>query len=95
VCRFSPASMSLRPELDGQIDVSDQTSFACDLYRAVAEHFHRITALTGQVSKYSDHRSFGVVAERLVDLVTNYKFCSHRESSNPSAARLCSALRPK
>jgi hypothetical protein len=29
---------------------------------------------TGQVRKYSDDRSFGVVAERLIDLVTNCKF---------------------
>ena len=39
----------------------DWTAFACDLYRAVAEHFHRVTVLTGQVGKYSDHRSVGVL----------------------------------
>jgi hypothetical protein len=40
----------------------------------VAEHFHGITVLTGQVGKYSDDCSFGVVAERVIDLVTYCKF---------------------
>jgi hypothetical protein len=37
----------------------------------MAKNFYRITLLTGQVRKYSDDRSFGVVAERLIDLVSN------------------------
>lgn len=45
---------------------------------AVAEHFDRITAFTGRVLKYGDDRSLGVVAERLIDLVTNCKFQSYR-----------------
>jgi hypothetical protein len=52
----------------------------------VAKHFHRITVLTGQVGKYSDDRSFGVVAECLIDLVTNYRF---EAMATPSAAMLC------
>jgi hypothetical protein len=60
--------------LEGKIAVRDQTALACDLYCAVAENFNRITMLTGQVRKYSDDRSFGVVAERLIDLVSNCKF---------------------
>ena len=63
----------------------DKTAFACNLY--LAQHFHRITALTGQFRKYSDDRSFGVVAERLIDLVTDCKFKSHGEP-NPSAHAL-------
>jgi hypothetical protein len=54
--------------------VGGQTTFACDLYRAVAEHFYGIPALAGLIPEYRHHRSFGVVAERLIDLVANYKF---------------------
>jgi hypothetical protein len=40
----------------------------------MAKNFNRITLLTGQVRKYGDDLSFGVVAERLIDLVSNRKF---------------------
>jgi hypothetical protein len=60
--------------LEGKVAVRDQTALACDLYCAVAEHFNRITVVTGQVRKNCDDRSFGVVAERLIDLITNCKF---------------------
>jgi len=55
----------------------DQTTLACNLYRAVAEHFNGITALAGAVGKYRNHRAFGVIVERLIDLVTNCKFLGH------------------
>jgi hypothetical protein len=60
--------------LDDRIDVRGQTTFACDLYRTVAEHFNGIPALAGAVAEYRNHCSFGVVAERLIDLVTDCKF---------------------
>ena len=69
------------------IAARDQAAFGCDLYRAVAEHFNRVTAFSGQVLKYSNDRSLGVVAEGLIDLVTNCKFRSRME--NPSTVRLC------
>jgi hypothetical protein len=40
----------------------------------MTKHFDRITMLTSAVGKYRDDHSFGVVAERLIDLVTNCKF---------------------
>ena len=76
--------------------MSDQTAFACNLYCAVTEQFHRITVLTGRAGKYSDDRSFGVVAKRLIDLVTNYKFLSHGDSfchqDRSEAERICATL---
>ena len=57
--------------LDDRIDMRGQTTFACDLYRAVAEHFNGIPALAGLAPVYRNDRSFGVVAERLIDLVSN------------------------
>jgi hypothetical protein len=56
------------------VAVRDQTILACNVYRVVAEHFNRITALAGAVGKYRNHRAFGVIAEDLIDLVTNCKF---------------------
>jgi hypothetical protein len=50
-----------RHGLDGRVTMRDQTALACGLHYAVAEHFHRITILTGQVSKYGDHRPFGAL----------------------------------
>jgi hypothetical protein len=58
----------------------------------VAEHFNRISALSGLILEYSDDGSFGVVAEGLIDLVTNCKFGSHDESSDPQGLR---RVRPK
>jgi hypothetical protein len=58
----------------------------------VAEHFNRIAMHTGAVSEYRNDRSFRVVAERLIDLVTDCEFGSHGESSNPQALR---RVRPK
>src|ERR1700676_428720 len=78
--------------LDDRIDVRGQTAFACDLYRAVAEHFNGISALAGLVPEYRNDRSFGVVAERLIDLVANCKFRGHGESFRIQALR---AARPK
>jgi hypothetical protein len=66
--------------------VSDQTSFACDLYRPVAEHFDGIPALSRPIRENRDYCSFGVVAERLIDLVTDYKF-GHGGSFRPQALR--------
>jgi hypothetical protein len=37
--------------------VHDQAALGCDLYRAVAEHFDRITGIAGQVLEYCDDRS--------------------------------------
>jgi hypothetical protein len=42
--------------------VHDQAALGRDLYRAVAEHFNRIAMFAGQVIKYGDDRSLGVVA---------------------------------
>jgi hypothetical protein len=63
-----------RARSGGVIAVRDQTALGCNLYRAVAKHFDRITVFAGQVIKHSDDRSLGVVAEPLIDLVTNRKF---------------------
>jgi hypothetical protein len=60
--------------------VGGQTDFACDLYRAVTEHFNDIPGLTCLIGENRDYYSFGVIAERLIDLVTNCKFGSHGES---------------
>jgi hypothetical protein len=51
----------------------------------VAEHFNRIPEPAGLIRKYRNDRSRGVVAERLMDLVTDYEFGSHGESSTPQA----------
>jgi hypothetical protein len=51
----------------------------------VAEHFNRITVLTGQVRQYSDDRAFGVVVERLIDLITIANF---EAITNPPAQSL-------
>jgi hypothetical protein len=44
------------------------------LYRAVAEHLDSVTALARSIRHYRDDRAFGVIAERLIDLVANCKF---------------------
>jgi hypothetical protein len=43
----------------------------------VARQLYRISAFTGPVCKDRDDRSFGVVAERLINLVTNCVLRSH------------------
>jgi hypothetical protein len=78
--------------LNGSIAVRDETAFVCDLYRAVAEHFNCVPLLTGLIRKYRDDRSFGAVAERLIDLVTDCEFGCHGESFRTQALR---AVRPK
>jgi hypothetical protein len=50
---------------------------------AVAEHFNPVPVLTSAVREYRDDRAFGVTAESLIDLVTNYEFGSHVEPSGP------------
>jgi hypothetical protein len=40
----------------------------------VAKHFNRITLLTCLILEYRNDRSFGLVAERLIDLVTDSKY---------------------
>jgi len=50
---------------------------------AVAEHFDRVPQSTGPIREYRNDRSRGVVAERLMDLVTDCEFGSHGESSTP------------
>jgi hypothetical protein len=52
---------------------------------AVAEHFNPVPVLTSAVRKYCDDRTFGVIAESLIDLVTNCEFRSHVEPSSPYA----------
>jgi hypothetical protein len=58
----------------------------------VNEHFNGVPGLTFSISENRDYGSFGVVAERLIDLVTNCKFGSHGESFRAQALPL---LRPK
>jgi hypothetical protein len=79
---------SRRERLVLRIDTRDQVVLACDLYRAVTGHFNRITVLAGTVGEYRDDRTFGVIAERLVDLVADREFGGHRESSNLQALPL-------
>jgi hypothetical protein len=62
------------------------------LYRAVAEHLDSVTALARTIRDYRDDRAFGVIAERLIDLVANCKFGGHGESFRTQALR---AVRPK
>jgi hypothetical protein len=52
----------------------------------VSEHFDGIPAFSCPVREYRDNCSFGPVAERLIDLVTDCKF-GHRESFRPQALR--------
>jgi hypothetical protein len=68
--------------------VRDETAFGCDLYRPVSKHFNRIPAITVLIRKYRDDGSFGVVAKRLIDLITNCEFGIHGESSHTQALRL-------
>jgi hypothetical protein len=49
----------------------------------VAEYFDGIPAISHPIRQNRDYYSFGVVAERLIDLVTDCEFGSHGESSNP------------
>jgi hypothetical protein len=53
------------------------------LYLAVAEHFNPIPVLVSAVREYRDDRAFGLIAESLIDLVTNCEFGSHVEPSSP------------
>jgi hypothetical protein len=55
------------------------------LYRAVTEHFNRITVLAGAIREDRNDRTDGVIAECLIDLVANREFGSHGESSSPQA----------
>ena len=54
----------------------------------MAEHFNRIPEATGLIREYRNDRSLGVVAEGLMDFVTDYEFGSHGESSTPQALLL-------
>jgi hypothetical protein len=54
----------------------------------MAEHFDRIPLSTGLIREDRNNRSLGVVAERLMDFVTNYEFGRHGESSTPQALPL-------
>jgi hypothetical protein len=47
----------------------------------MAEHFDRIPESAGLIREYRNDRSLGVVAEGLMDFVTDYEFGSHGESS--------------
>ncbi|MBR1144268.1 hypothetical protein [Bradyrhizobium sp. AUGA SZCCT0431] len=71
--------------MDDSIVAGDQAAFACDLNGAVAEHFNRLPESTGLILEYRNDRSLGVVAECLMDLVTDYESGSHGESSTPQA----------
>jgi hypothetical protein len=71
--------------LDGAIDASDQTAFACDLDGAVTEHLDRVPAFTGPIRQYGNDRPSGMIAECLIDLVANGEFGSHEESSGLQA----------
>jgi hypothetical protein len=51
----------------------------------VTEHFNRVPGLTCSIRENRDYSSFGVVAERLIDLVTNCKFGIHGESFRTQA----------
>jgi hypothetical protein len=62
------------------MDERDQTGFACDLYCAVAGQFNCISAIARSIGPNRYYRPFCVVAERLIDLVTNCEFGSHRKS---------------
>jgi hypothetical protein len=53
----------------------------------VAEQFNCISAITRPIRENRYDRSFSVVAERLIDLVTNREFGSHGESSAHEALR--------
>jgi hypothetical protein len=56
---------------NGAIDASDQAAFACDLYGAVTEHLDRVTAFTGPIRQYGNDGPVGMIAECLIDLVTD------------------------
>lgn len=47
----------------------------------MAEYFNRIAALASKVRKYRNDRAFCVIAERLIDFVTNCEFGSHGPES--------------
>jgi hypothetical protein len=40
----------------------------------MAKHFNRLTLLSCLILEYRNDRCFGLVAERLIDLVTNSKY---------------------
>jgi hypothetical protein len=77
---------SRREGLVHRVVARDQAVLSCDLYRAVTGHFNRITLLSGAVGEYRDDGAFGVIAERLVDLVANREFAGHQKSLDH---RLC------
>jgi hypothetical protein len=52
----------------------------------VAEHFDGIPTISPAIRKDRDYCSFGVIAERLIDLVTDYEF-GHGESFRLQALR--------
>jgi hypothetical protein len=74
-------SAHVTPGLDGKVDVRGQARLGRDLYHAAAGHFDGVSALAGLISQYRNHRSFGVGAERLIDLVADGKFGGHGASS--------------
>jgi hypothetical protein len=53
----------------------------------VTEHFNGVSGLPCTIRKSRDYGSFGVIAERLIDLVTDCKFGSHGESFSTRALR--------
>jgi hypothetical protein len=53
----------------------------------VTEHFNGVSGLPCTIRKNRDYGSFGVIAERLIDLVTNRKFGIHGESFRIQALR--------
>ena len=85
---LAPDSTQLNQALDRRIAVRDQTGLACDLDGAVAEHFNRITMLTGAIGEYCDDRAYGMITECLIDPVANREFRRHGESSSLHALPL-------
>jgi hypothetical protein len=53
----------------------------------MTEHFNGVSGLPCTIRKSRDYGSFGVMAERLIALVTNCKFGSHDESFRTQALR--------